>query len=86
MATYTKETKRTIEEKKILSVFASNIREARNKLGISQEEVAHQAGFSRSYYTEIETGHRNISLLNLYKILKVLKVQPNDLIMNLEDD
>jgi transcriptional regulator with XRE-family HTH domain len=38
------------------------------------------AGFSRSYYTEIETGKRNISILNLIKIMEALKVDPDEII------
>jgi transcriptional regulator with XRE-family HTH domain len=75
-----KESKRTEHDENILAHFAINLRKARNAHGYSQEELAHLAGFSRSYYTEIETGHRNISLLNLYKILAVLKISANDLI------
>ena len=75
-----KESKRTEEEKAILSDFATKLRKARNDHGYSQEEMAHLAGFSRSYYTEIETGRRNISLLNLYKIIAVLEVKATDLL------
>ena len=57
-----------------------NIRQARKRKGISQEEFAGIAGFSRSYYTEIETGQRNISLLNLIKILEALDVDSNTII------
>ena len=48
--------------------IGDNIRKARKQRGYSQEEFADIAGFSRSYYTEIETGKRNISVLNLIKI------------------
>ena len=57
-----------------------NIRQARKRKGISQEEFAEIAGFSRSYYTEIETGQRNISLLNLIKIIEALVVDSNTII------
>ena len=49
-------------------------------MGYSQEEFADIAGFSRSYYTEIETGKRNISVLNLIKIIEALNVNPNEII------
>jgi transcriptional regulator with XRE-family HTH domain len=49
-------------------------------MGYSQEEFADIAGFSRSYYTEIETGKRNISILNVIKIMEALKVDPNEII------
>jgi DNA-binding XRE family transcriptional regulator len=71
--------KRTKREEDILKVFAKNLKEARKEKGYSQEEFAHLVGFSRSYYTEIETGKRNVSLLNLIKIIETLKIDPRKL-------
>lgn len=75
-----KEPGRSEDEEEILSRFAANLRAIRHERGYSQEEVAHLANFSRSYYTEIETGKRNISVLNLVKILGVLEVEASALI------
>lgn len=72
--------KRTNEEKKLLQALGNNIRKAREARGISQEQFAMKAGFSRSYFTEIETGKRNISILNFMKILKGLDASPSDII------
>ncbi len=68
---------RTEESDKILSIFAQNLKKCRIAKGISQEQLALTAGISRSYYTEIETGKRNISLLNLVKLMTVLEVDAN---------
>lgn len=75
---------RTENEDSILLSFAKNLKSCRQAKGISQEELALNAGFSRSYYTEIETGKRNPSLLNLVKIINVLEVDANAL-MNFEE-
>lgn len=75
---------RTEDEDKNLMLFASNLKTCRQAKGISQEELALTAGFSRSYYTEIETGKRNPSLLNLIKIMNVLEIDANTL-MNFEE-
>ena len=64
---------RTENEDNVLLLFAKNLKVCRQAKGLSQEGLALTAGFSRSYYTEIETGKRNPSLLNLVKIMKVLK-------------
>lgn len=61
------------KDKRYLEKLGDNIRSARKKRGFSQEEFADIAGFSRSYYTEIETGKRNISVLNLIRIVESLK-------------
>lgn len=76
---------RTVREKKYLQQLGENIREARKQRGYSQEEFAYMAGFSRSYYTEIETGKRNISILNLIKIINTLKADPNEIIKFLKE-
>jgi transcriptional regulator with XRE-family HTH domain len=71
---------RNAKDKQYLIKIGDNIRKIRNQRGYSQEEFAEIAGFSRSYYTEIETGKRNTSVLNLIKIIETLKVDPNELI------
>ena len=71
--------RRTEAEEAILRNFGNKIRELRLKRGYSQEEFAQIAGFSRSYYTEIETGSRNLSLLNLLKILRHLNADTTEL-------
>lgn len=64
----------------ILQKFGENLRKIREKAELSQEQIAFEAGFSRSYYTEVETGKRNISLLNILKICTFLKIEINDII------
>jgi len=49
-------------------------------MAYSQDEFADLVGMSRSYITEIETGKRNISILNLIGIMQGLNVDPNDII------
>lgn len=71
---------KSAKDKKYLVKLGDNIRKARKQKGYSQEAFADMAGFSRSYVTEIETGKRNISVLNLIKIIKVLKIDPNEII------
>jgi len=73
-------TKRNAKDRKYLLKIGDNIRAVRKQRGYSQEEFADIAGFSRSYYTEIETGKRNISILNLIKIMEALNVDPNEII------
>jgi transcriptional regulator with XRE-family HTH domain len=76
----TSRTTKTAKQKQYLQQIGENIRAVRKEKGYSQEEFADIAGFSRSYYTEIETGKRNISILNLIKIVEVLKADWTDII------
>ena len=77
-------TGKNAKDKKYLLKIGDNIRTARKQKGYSQEEFADIAGFSRSYYTEIETGKQNISIRNLIKILEALNVDPNEIIGSLK--
>jgi transcriptional regulator with XRE-family HTH domain len=70
---------RNAKDNRYLIKLGENIRKIRNQRGYSQEEFAEVAGFSRSYYTEIETGKRNISVLNLIKIVEALKADWTDI-------
>lgn len=50
------------------------VKELRNKLGISQEELADTAQLDRTYITSVERGKRNISIVNVEKLAKALQV------------
>ena len=50
------------------------IKELRNKLGISQEELADIAELDRTYITSVECGKRNISIVNVEKLANALNV------------
>ena len=65
---------RTPQEIEHLKALGANVRKWRERKGLTQEQFAPVVGFTRSYITEIETGKRNISFLNLVKILKTLEV------------
>jgi len=66
---------RTPHEDDLLKQFGYSLRTIRKQAGLSQEDLATKAGFSRSYYTEIETGKRNISILNLYRLAEALGIE-----------
>ncbi len=50
------------------------IKELRDGAGMSQEAFAWSIGMARSYLAEVETGKRNVSLVNLEKIASGLNV------------
>jgi transcriptional regulator with XRE-family HTH domain len=53
--------------------FGRAIRRIREKQAINQEEAAERCGLHRTYYSGIERGIRNVSLVNIEKIAKGLK-------------
>ena len=53
--------------------FGRAIRRIREEQGINQEEAAERCGLHRTYYSGIERGVRNVSLVNIERIAKGLK-------------
>jgi transcriptional regulator with XRE-family HTH domain len=53
--------------------FGRAIRRIREEQGINQEEAAERCGLHRTYYSGIERGVRNASLVNIEKIGKGLR-------------
>lgn len=47
---------------------------------MSQEALANEADIARSYIAEIETGLRNVSLINICELAAALQVTPADLL------
>lgn len=58
----------------LVTIVAENIKDARTKLGLSQEELAERSGLHRTYIGGVERGERNITLGSLEKIAAALNV------------
>jgi transcriptional regulator with XRE-family HTH domain len=54
--------------------FGRAIRRVREEQGITQEEAADRCGLHRTYYSGIERGVRNVSLVNIEKIGRGLRI------------
>jgi len=63
-----------VVESELIEVFALRMREARQQLGISQEELAHRADLDRTYISGCERRLRNPSLISIEKIASALGV------------
>lgn len=55
-------------------LVGKRVRELRNSIGISQEELADLAGLDRTYITSVECGKRNISIVNIEKLANAFNV------------
>jgi transcriptional regulator with XRE-family HTH domain len=53
--------------------FGRAIRRVREEQRINQEEAAERCGLHRTYYSGVERGVRNVSLMNIEKIAKGLR-------------
>lgn len=61
-------------------LFARKLRSVRKKAGLSQEELGFRAGLHRTYIGAIERAEQNVSIDNIHKLAKALKVSPKDLL------
>jgi transcriptional regulator with XRE-family HTH domain len=59
--------------------FGRAIRRIREEQSITQEEAADRCGLHRTYYSGIERGVRNVSLVNIERIGKGLRTSLPDL-------
>ena len=62
------------------AILAENVARIRRKHNLSQEVLAAQAGFHRSYVSQIEQKRKNISLESLAKLAAALDVQAHQLL------
>jgi transcriptional regulator with XRE-family HTH domain len=63
-----------------MQLIGARIRQLRLRAGISQEQLANDADMARSYMTEVEAGRRNISVVLICEIARVLQVPPSQLL------
>lgn len=59
---------------KVRLAFGKRVRNLRTHLGYSQEAFADAVGLHRTYIGAIERGEQNVSIDNIAKIAKTLKV------------
>ena len=67
-------------KKDILVKFGQKVKEERLKQKLSQEELADKAGVHRTYIGMIERAEKNITLENIEKIAKGLKITVYNLV------
>lgn len=67
-----------MDEKEIVG---RNVKGYREKLGLSQEALADVAGVHRTYVNQVEQGRINISIVNIFKFAKALKIEANLLLI-----
>jgi len=62
------------------ALLAAQLVRMRRRKGLTQEQVAHEAGLSRSYVGDIERRKRNITLKTLEKLAAALEVECSQLL------
>ncbi|MCD8042955.1 MAG: helix-turn-helix domain-containing protein [Tannerellaceae bacterium] len=72
-----------MEKNKNLIILGDQIREIRKAKGLSQEQLAWDAGVGRAYMGGIERGERNVTVLTLVKIAEQLGCEVSVFTQNL---
>ena len=63
---------------KLRQIVARNLRILRKQKGLSQEELAFQAGINRNYVGQIEREEKSPTVDILEKLAKALEIKPED--------
>ena len=62
------------------AIFHENLRNARQRKGMSQQDVADKVGVAKSTYSMWETGNREPNLMKIIALTKVLGVTGDELL------
>jgi transcriptional regulator with XRE-family HTH domain len=73
-----------MQPNRTLRALANRIKELRDRKGISQEELAHRAGLSRTGMGFLETGKRWPRLDTLMKVADGLNIPLDELLKGLQ--
>lgn len=65
--------------------FGLAVKKYREQQGLSQEKFALSISMDRTYFASVESGKRNISLLNIEKIAKGLNISLSELFKTIEN-
>lgn len=52
--------------------IGSHIKTLRNEKGLTQEKLSYESDIDKTYISEVENGKRNISVINLEKLIITL--------------
>lgn len=66
----------------VVALLGRNVRIRRQALGLSQEQLALEAGMKRSYLSELERGLRNPTVRALGRLADALETEPSALLAN----
>ena len=67
----------------ITNALGNRIKELRQKTGLSQEKFALKIEMDRTYFASVESGKRNVSIINIKKIADGLGVSLAELFYGL---
>lgn len=71
---------------KLPELFGKVLKEKRQQAGFSQEVLAFEAGFNRTFISMLERGIRQPTLTTLFRLGRALKVSSAELVSSVETE
>ena len=65
----------------VVQLLGTNVRRHRKLKGMTQEQLALEAGMERSYVSDLERGTRSPSVRALGRLADALGIQPHELLI-----
>lgn len=69
-----------IDEQKIIEAFGRVLKSKREELGLTQEQLAFAIDSHFTHISRLENGHKQPTLIMIFKISKELNILPEDLL------
>ena len=66
------------------TAFGQVLQRLRLERGQSQEQLGFESGYHRTYISLLERGRKSPSLATVFRLARVLKVRPSDLLRRVE--
>lgn len=61
-------------------IVGRNVRQARLKAGLTQEQFAERSGYAQQYLSGLENGRRNPTVVTVFELATALGIAPADLL------
>jgi transcriptional regulator with XRE-family HTH domain len=74
----------TLDDEEFFREIGHRLRARREELGWTQAELARRSDLHRAYVGFVERGERNVSLINLRRIARLLRVRLSELLKGLD--
>jgi transcriptional regulator with XRE-family HTH domain len=74
----------TLDDEKFFREIGHRLRARREELGWTQAELARRCMLHKAYIGFVERGERNVSLINLRRVAKVLRVRLSEPLKGLD--
>jgi len=68
------------KERSVDELFGQVLLQFRRERGLSQEDLAFESGYHRTYVSLLERGKKSPSLKTIFQLAKALNIEPSEII------